>query len=265
VKAVVVIPIHSSNPNSFEQLSFKRCFEVLNKHQIFILAPKVLCLKKYEEIVSNFQVVRINPKWQSNIIQYNKLKRSLFFYNLFKKYDYLLTYELDAYVFKDDLDKWMISKNDYIGAPWFEGYATPISNKIIGVGNSGFSLRSISKCIYVLEKVKKMRTIFLVTKFLKLNKFIPYKYFLKGISLKNTKKIDLLFSSGYINEDIYWCNIVSTFFEDFTIASFKESIQFSFEVNPQYLYKVNNNELPFGCHAWQKYEPEFWIEFIPKK
>ena len=37
-----------------------------------------------------------------------------------------------------------------------------------------------------------------------------------------------------------------------------QAIKFSFEVMPSYLYKLNNNVLPFGCHAFEKYESDFW-------
>ena len=43
----------------------------------------------------------------------------------------------------------------------------------------------------------------------------------------------------------------------------EEAIAFSFELSPSYLYKLNGNYLPFGCHAWYKYEYEnFWKQHI---
>lgn len=44
---------------------------------------------------------------------------------------------------------------------------------------------------------------------------------------------------------------------------YKKNIQFAFEKYPSYLYNLNNKKLPFGCHAWQKYEYNtFWYNFI---
>ena len=37
-----------------------------------------------------------------------------------------------------------------------------------------------------------------------------------------------------------------------------QALKFSFEAMPSYLYKLNNNVLPFGCHAFEKYESDFW-------
>ena len=48
----------------------------------------------------------------------------------------------------------------------------------------------------------------------------------------------------------------------FKIPSPKDAINFSFESNPELLYKMNNECLPFGCHAWEKYGKHFWKQFI---
>jgi hypothetical protein len=39
---------------------------------------------------------------------------------------------------------------------------------------------------------------------------------------------------------------------------------FSFEVAPRYCFKMNRERLPFGCHAWSKYDQEFWEPFLLK-
>ena len=65
-----------------------------------------------------------------------------------------------------------------------------------------------------------------------------------------------------INEDEFWSFIAPRYFKDFKVADFECAMYFSFETQPRRLYKTTNNKLPFGCHAWQKYDPEFWKEFI---
>ena len=46
------------------------------------------------------------------------------------------------------------------------------------------------------------------------------------------------------------------------IAPISEAIKFSFEINPKLLLEMNNNILPFGCHAWWKYDLDFWKNHI---
>jgi len=44
----------------------------------------------------------------------------------------------------------------------------------------------------------------------------------------------------------------------FTIPLASEAVAFAFEAHPEYLFELNQQQLPFGCHAWQRYNPEFW-------
>ena len=51
----------------------------------------------------------------------------------------------------------------------------------------------------------------------------------------------------------------------FKVPSNYHALEFSFEAMPSYLYKLNNNVLPFGCHAFEKYETDFWKIIFEKK
>jgi hypothetical protein len=255
-KVCVVIPIHSSTPSKNELLSFAQCFKVLHKHPIYVLAPQNLDLSAYQKLVPVFNVKFINPKWQANILNYNKLKLSVFFYTLFKDYEYMLTYELDAFVFKDELLFWCEKGYDYIGAPWFEGYhSATIENKFLGVGNSGFSLRNVAKMD------KAIKNVFY-------DKYGENAGFKKLIH-KSFRKLQNLLGENYSiqrdfhhHEDFFIFTEIATKIKDFKIAPINDAIKFSFETNPKQLFDINNQELPFGCHAWLRYEIEFWKEHI---
>jgi hypothetical protein len=159
-KCVIVIPIHKEDPTKNELISFAQCFKILYKHPIYILAPENLNIKKYKEVITKFNVIHIDPVWQSNLKQYNKLKISRFFYDLFKGYDFLLTYELDAFVFKDELSFWSSKSFDFIGAPWFKGHDIPSQPlQLIGVGNSGFSLRNIKTSRRILKRISILKNL----------------------------------------------------------------------------------------------------------
>lgn len=51
----------------------------------------------------------------------------------------------------------------------------------------------------------------------------------------------------------------------FTYPKVKESDSaFPFVKYPGYCYKLNNRQLPFGCHSWYKRKmKKFWMDFIP--
>ena len=85
--------------------------------------------------------------------RYNKLKKSKFFYRLFSEYDFILTYELDSYVFRNELRTWVAKEYDYIGAPWPPFYVNRENKKdLVRVGNGGFSMRS-NKFINMFTKL----------------------------------------------------------------------------------------------------------------
>ena len=43
----------------------------------------------------------------------------------------------------------------------------------------------------------------------------------------------------------------------------EEAARFSFECSPEYLFQFIGRTLPFGCHAWRKFQyEEFWSKYI---
>ncbi|MCW5913703.1 MAG: hypothetical protein KIT66_03765 [Chitinophagaceae bacterium] len=265
-KVIVVIPVHKPDPTPNELASFEQCFKVLGSHPITIVAPSGLDMSAYSEKVPGCSVTFIDPHWMSDIRQYNKLKISKYFYSLFKDYEYLLTYELDAWVFRDELIYWCDKGYDYIGAPWFEKYGLACSEKHLIGGNSGFSLRKIYKSIDILKRVgiiTRIRRIWFDSKLQGLFPLFNIPIFLKVFNVKSTKYFnEIIFNWSEENEDYYWSYFIQLTFTDFVVAPYNDAFKFSFETNSLFLYFENENKLPFGCHAWEKYEPEFWKKYI---
>jgi hypothetical protein len=267
-RVCVVIPIHSSNPTALELSSFKQCFSILRSHSITVLAPKNLNLELYREVVSEFEVIFIDPIWQSSLAQYNKLKVSGYFYKLFKSYQYLLTYELDGWVFKDELEYWCNKNYEYIGAPWFEGWdKADKDSKIVGVGNSGFSLRSVPASIRILKRIsflKRLRTFWFKNHIQAVIRFSSVLSLLKrAFKIDNYDSLNWALVQKDLLEDFFWSQVISKAFSDYKVGSISDAIKFSFEVNPAHLFKLNEMRLPFGCHAWDKHDPKFWEPYIP--
>lgn len=268
----VVIPIYLSNPNQDEINSFNQCLSILGKHPICIICPNNLDISYYELLALNHKiklsVLRFKSTYFSNIQGYSRLMLSLEFYKQFKTYEYILIYQLDAWVFRDELADWCKMGYDYIGAPWFENFGThEDGNKLWALGNGGFSLRRIPSFIKVFNSFKP----FYGLNELKKNHPIDNQFFrnlrrklviyLKSTGIKNN---NLYFSRLFSkNEDVFWSIFLNNSKSKLNIPSIEEATKFSFEKSGKYLYQLNGNKLPFGCHAWKKYNfDNFWHEFI---
>ena len=263
MKNVVVIPLYESSPDEWQQMSFYQCCRVMGEHPICIVTNKGVSISQYQEIASQFSINIIREDFDSsyfsNIAGYNRLMLDKRFYLRFAKYQYILIYQLDAWVFRDELDKWCDKGYDYIGAPWIEKNANGQPIGLKGVGNGGFSLRRTQHFIDVLSYNGPVKQ----SEQLKLDN-----------SIKN-KLYRLVYSLGYQNTISYYKKD-ETLFEDIFLSIFladtklraqmpapEAACHFAFEQAPSFLYSITK-QLPFGCHAWQKYEYEsFWKEHIP--
>lgn len=262
MKVAVVIPLHKNALSDNEVISLRQCCNLLVKYDIFLLYPDAIdvwdCLQKF----SCLKPLAVPATWMNSLNAYNEMKCSLDFYNLFKDYDYLLTYEPDAYIFSDAWEKANTFDFDYIGAPWFKDWEKewPLS-----VGNSGFSMRNIAKCRHVLLMKEKYYKQY---RFLKrlgdlriLNLSVVFKLINRNWKFSVTNYfINRFFSKCPINEDIFWSGVVPQLFS-FKVADVNNAIKFSFEKNPSVLFQINAGELPLGCHAWTK-NLDFWQKYI---
>lgn len=255
---VVVVPVHSESPSAYELISFAQCFSVLKYRDIVVIAPEGLNLSEYNKCIPEFNTRFIDRRWQSSVLNYNKLKLSRYFYRLFKDYEFLLTYELDAFVFRDELDEWCEMPYDYIGAPWFIGYDQP-TKEFLGVGNSGFSLRRIEAVVKLLDQMYDSGKSFQAQK----QNTIKIKAKLglfKLLSLGRENYSIQRFTSLY--EDQFLCGVAAKINTEFRIAPINDAMRFSFETNPEFLFEANDRQLPMGCHAWWRYNLAFWKPHI---
>lgn len=261
-KVVILIIAHKSKITEFEEASLAQCFNILGRYSIKIICPKGLDVACYQRIIPDIEIDFIDPIWQSNYQNFNRLKIEPFLFKRYANYEFILFYELDAFVFRDELEYWCSQNYDYIGAPWFENFdhANEFS-PIIGVGNGGFSLRRVSSALKALHRFS------LVHKSEELRKLTQRNHWLKT-SLSLIKNCTIANNTFYLfntfkgHEDIFWCNYVKQNFDWFKVAPIDIALKFSFECNPRILFIKNKNYLPFGCHAWYKYNLNFWLPHI---
>lgn len=255
---VVVVPIYLPTPSSMEMAAFKQCLAVLSGYDIVLAMPESLDASVYEKVYPKVKKITFEDECFKSLRAYNKLVLKESFYAQFASYKYMLIYQLDAYVFQDELLLWANKGYDYIGAPWlpadrrdlkwtgwlrfrFGRFLNSIMNRRVShlekylfyrVGNGGLSLRKIDKMLEVTHAYKS--------------------------------RIDELLEDDapFYPEDVL---LLLEPKGKYTLSrpSYKEAMKFAVEHNPWWAYKHNHYRLPFGCHNWYNEEAlTFWSQFI---
>lgn len=226
---IVVIPVYQEKLSSTEQVSLKQAYRILNKYPIRIMAP--MKMKAFFSS-TKYQVEFFDDKYFENRAAYSKHLLSPDFYRRFSSYDYILIYQLDAFVFSDRMDEFIKYKYDYIGAPWLKCTSMYRFSKNL-VGNGGFSLRNVKNTIRLLETKQKI--------------------------------INAILASNDVGEDA----LFAFFAQDrndfhYRVAPPRIAKQFALQFDFHKAYMNIEDCLPFGCHGWNKIDFYFWKPLIEK-
>ena len=151
---IVLIPIYKQELSELEKQSLLQCATVFAKREICFFAPENIHFEYYQAMVPKARCEYFHSSFFQGISGYNRLMLSVDFYKRFNKYDHILIYQLDAWVFRDELDHWCSMGFDYIGAP-LKASIFAARGKYV-VGNGGFSLRKPAAFIRVLSSDGKM-------------------------------------------------------------------------------------------------------------
>lgn len=265
-QVVVVIPVYKEKMSEIDYLSFQQCLNVLRKHEIVILTYQGLSIVNYLKVCADchksVKVEYFDCAYFKSVVGYNKLMLSNIFYSRFLEYEYIFIYQLDAFVFRDELEYWCNLGYDYIGAPWLridkKGHLS-----LYGVGNGGFSLRRVQYCVKVLRYpawLPFLHPLFLIRDCSTVKAALMLLFAVLGYH--NCLKT-YINGARMVNEDILFGHFTVNSWLTCNIPEPDVAMKFSFERNPSYLFHLNNNKLPFGCHAFEKYEyTSFWEKYI---
>lgn len=269
-KVAVVIPIYKTKPAWNEEISLRQTMRVLSKHPIVLVCPEGLDISAYETMCAeanccaSLQRESFAKEYFKGIKGYNRLLLSKCFYKRFSNYEYMLICQPDTYVFRDELVEWCNKGYDYIGAPLFGEFSDEIFYYEKGrVGNGGLSLRRVRAYIDYFKgnrHVIPLRNISERISFAAKPYTRWFVWILMVLGWRNTPKA---FAKRYQwNEDVFWSmNLNGTNYEQ-TKPSVEEALEFAWERFPKELYE-RIGHLPFGCHAWEKYEYDsFWKQYI---
>lgn len=258
----IVVPVYKQRPDKYEEISFDRCLKVFVDYPVYLACPVGLDTSYYRIAASDngvsLHIEEFEKQFFEGVEGYNRLMLDKIFYERFSDYDRILIHQTDCFIFENNLDYWC--KYDYAGAPWIHrddvgnlffkrlvldfkrkvkvilGKKNDVEAVLFKSGNGGLSIRNPGLFIKMIDKFEK-----------------------NGILEKYKSPKDYFYW-----EDIFWSIEVNKYLKYLKIPGFKEAVKFSFELRPSICYELNNRSLPFGCHAWAKYEIDFWKPFIEK-
>lgn len=232
----VVIPVHKSQPSDNEVISLQQAGKILRDYSRYLFVPRNFDAKVYLSIDPDLRIIEQDPGFFQSERGYNTMCRRPLFYEPFLSYKYMLLYQSDSFVFRDELFDWCRRGFDYIGPPWLRTekilvkFGTArlrwLAYFLNPVGNGGFSLRNIKK-------------------FFKLSKLFQY-----------------ISASLIFHEDILWSNVAPVLLPGFRIPDKSTAMTFAFEGKPELCFQMNGGKLPFGCHAWEKQDRVFWARIF---
>lgn len=244
-----------------------RCF--LNEYDKFLLVPEGLDVK-----MEGFSVMSLDRRHFGSAANHNRMLYRTDFWEKFADYEYVLMYHLDALVFADQLREWCEKGIDFIGAPFLISESSPWV-KEERVGNGGFALYrvpSVQKVLwnrYVVEPGKYLedrcwRLIELQKRLLgPIRAAVPAWLRNKATQplQKQLRKMDHI----EVNErgnDLFWSYEAECYLPGFRIGTLEEGLAFAFETEPVSCLVRTSGKMPFGCHAWGRYDRSFWERYL---
>lgn len=243
--ATVVIPIYLEEPSALEKISLDQTLAVLHKYPITFMAPLGLNTAWYEDYCrgkATASVERFDWKGQE---AFGELLTNPAYYQRFLGYEYMLICHLDAFVFRDEVEKWCHAGYDYIGSVIYNPYwdrKDTLLRKLTGLttpeyfGNGGFALKKVSSFYRITSRYRAYIAFFHWLR--KLRK----KGFLEDLFL--TKHFPML-SPGFKIPAKALAQDFGAAYEDFEEAGLPFTNQ-------------DNSTLPFGNHGWIQFNQDFW-------
>ena len=153
---VIVVPVYNEVPNELEKLSLKQLDIIVKDDiEICLVGPNRINFSSYVELFNNKpKHENFDDKYFESNKSYSQLCLSYDFYKRFDDYEYMLIYQTDCWIFRNEIKKFCEMGYDYIGGPiyspgsrWpsFKNSMRPV------VGNGGLSLRKISMMLKLTD------------------------------------------------------------------------------------------------------------------
>ncbi len=234
---ITAVPVYKAIPSKTEAFSLLQ-LRALHVENVTLICPEDLDLGVYLDLWPDLKITRFAKQHFQSIQTYNDFVMSPIFYEAFaNQYQWLLIYQLDAFLLKNDILEFCELGYDYYGAPWVTGFPQyhflfnrwpiKLNAKRFYVGNGGLSLRKIHSTLDLLKRKKA---------------HISQNFFME----------DAFFG--------YWGSRDPSFHAcppDIAAA-------FSFEAYPEHWLKITGS-LPMGFHGFKVWGKDFYNPLLQER
>ncbi|WP_245826399.1 DUF5672 family protein [Spirosoma rigui] len=266
-QVAIIIPVYRPEPDETEKMSLRQCLSVLGGYPIIFFCGHSFNCSAYERFASDHGVVYQKRTFPDGFFTsketYNALCLQKAFYTAFADYEFILIYQLDAWVFRDELASWCAKAYDYIGAPYPTDFDAPLDEVVFStVGNGGFSLRRTKPIINLLSTYRRMKNWSeLLDAYAPRTRQNPLFYLYVLIRYAGYRNTISYLKKGKWEDNFF--SEVGRLTSYLRIPKAEEALMFSFEYKPSAAFAQNKGQLPFGCHGWTWIEYEtFWHHHI---
>lgn len=268
-QVAIMVPMTSSCLSADEEISMRHLLTFLGRYDKFLLVAEGSEIRR-----EGFTTMELDRAHFGSAANHNRMLYRTDFWDKFAKYEYVLMYHLDALVFSDQLSEWCCKGIDFIGAPFLISASSPWV-KEERVGNGGFALYRVpsvrkvlwnrylaepgkfveDRCWRVMEFQRKvLRPIrAAVPGWLRTRATTPLR--------KQLQRMDHV----EVNErgnDLFWSYEAERYLPGFKIGTLAQGLAFAFETEPRACLVRTRGGLPFGCHAWGRYDRGFWEKHL---
>lgn len=267
-KVAILIPLSTrAELSEDEMIAMRQMRHHLGRYEKFLIAPEGLDVH-----FDGFETKYFPGRFFGSAAAHGRMLNTPEFYRCFADYEFLFFHHLDALALSDQLEDWCDTDLDYIGPPWINCPDSPWVDRP-RVGNGGFTLLRVQKALealrsrhlaqpatYWLDLFTHRATASTIAKLECLKGMFPISIVARRLLKEWYETEDP--APNNRNNDIFWSDLAPYYLPDFKVASVEEGLRFAFEVSPRLCLELNGGMMPFGCHAWARYDRAFWEPFL---
>jgi hypothetical protein len=231
---VVLIPVYKPRLPAHEETALAVSLGNLKGWPLWFIGPQGLDWGWYREQAPQSDFLALDPQYFASARSYSNLLLSPAFYAYLEGIDYHLICQTDAVVLKPTLAHFLTEDYHYWGAPWPSGWSIDLPVRIgtkteifklnAFVGNGGLSLRAT-------QAVKQL-----------LSEFPETLH--DWVALGNPEDLFMALMGGLS--------------KGFKIPNLRKAASFAIELEPERMLFLNQGELPFGAHQWDRFGGEIF-------